>query len=72
MFKETGRFQCRGDNGRTCIVVERTKILTFRGLSGTQTLNGTRDYITADGQGVNWVDDDTFQIVMTDEILRRL
>lgn len=72
MRRETDRFECTGASGRNYTVLERTMVITQRSISRAQTVNGTRDYITADGQDVNMIDDDTFQIVSTDEILRKV
>jgi hypothetical protein len=52
-------------------VIERSKILSYDTLRGSVAVDGIKDYITSTGDDVALVDDDTFQIVMTNEVLRR-
>ncbi|APO74293.1 hypothetical protein AM571_CH01458 [Rhizobium etli 8C-3] len=73
MLQETDRIQARGESGRIYTVIERTKIISMRMLDGSVSqAKGTKQLSTADGQHVNWIDENTFQIVLTDEILHRI
>lgn len=71
-LEETARFQCKDDQGNSFTVIERTKIVEFKPLSGAaQKAKGTVDYVTSTGLDVNQIDDDTYEIVQSDLIIRR-
>lgn len=71
-FKEVDRFNCRGTSGREYTVVERRRVITSHQMAGTAATLGTLDFITTTGEDVSDLDDGTFKIVRTDEILRRI
>lgn len=72
-LEETARFQARGEDGSVHIVIERTAIVTFKPLSGpAQHAKGTKDYVTALGEDLNQIDDDTYQFVFTNQIIKRI
>lgn len=72
LWEISSEFECTGASGRLYTVYERTKILQFSDLSGgISNKKGIKDYVTKDGMGLNLLTDGSFQIVITDEILRR-
>lgn len=73
MIEVTDRIFCADDDGNRYLVVEYTKMITSRPLSGRSvTTPGPKDYRTSDGLGVNYIDEDTFKIVRTNTIVRRV
>jgi hypothetical protein len=72
MKREIGRYTCMDAGGTLRTVVEYQNFSTFRPINGRPSeVPGIKDYRLSDGRHVNWVDDMTFQIVETDELLRR-
>ncbi|WP_256753316.1 hypothetical protein [Mesorhizobium sp. Mes31] len=70
---ESDRFQARSANGNIYTVIEHQNIIEMRMLDGTtQRAKGTRSLYLSNGQSVNHIDENTFQIVETDEIIRRV
>jgi hypothetical protein len=73
MRKEIGRHDCRGDSGRQYTVVEYQNYRRFQPLNGpAQDVPGTKELFLSDGRDVNFIDENTFQIVLTDEIVRKI
>jgi hypothetical protein len=73
MKKEIDRYQCIGDSGREYTVIERQNFTRVQPLSGPpQDVRGTLDWILSDGRDVNFIDDNTFQILDTDEFVRKI
>lgn len=73
MRKEVNRYRCRGEDGSEYTVIERQTFTNFRPMSGpSQNVGGALDWILSDGRDVNFVDDDTFQILDTDEVIRKI
>lgn len=73
MLKEVARYRCRGERGREFTVIERRHVISPRAISGhLEPALGTATLTTAAGQDVNELDDGSFQIVLTDEILRKI
>jgi hypothetical protein len=71
--KEAKRFVTKNQNGVQRVVVEWVTLVTTNPLSGPpSTLKGSRHWTLLDGSGVNYVDDSSFQVVQTDEILRKV
>lgn len=64
---EIGRVVCTGDNGSRHVVIQRQKMIEHAAYGKAK---GTIDFITTTGMDVNQLDDGTFQVVMTDQILR--
>lgn len=67
------RFQVRGEDG----AVYDVEIQQNRGdetlLDGTpHTTHGLKEAVLADGRRLNFVDDDTFKIVVTGEVVTRI
>ena len=57
-------------SGKTVIVVEWAKVVAQRGTRSGATLV-TRNFRLANGRPVNQIDKDTFEVVETNEILRK-
>lgn len=73
MMRETDRFQAAGEDGRVFTVVERRIVSTATTLRGrTAERLGARDYVLSDGRDLNPIDHETFKIVLTDEIIRKV
>jgi hypothetical protein len=73
MRREINRYRCIGDSGREYIVIEHQNFTRFQPLNDPpQDVPGTKGWILSDGQDVNFIDENTFQIVMTDEFIRKL
>ena len=73
MKKEISRYTCVGDSGREYTVVEYQNFRVFRPLNGpSQEVPTTKELFLSDGRDVNWIDDNKFQIVITDEIVRKV
>ncbi|MFL6843758.1 MAG: hypothetical protein ACJ8ER_02620 [Allosphingosinicella sp.] len=73
MWDEVERFAAIGDSGRTYTVVIYQKLIEFRPLSGpVQYAKGAMDAKLLDGRDVNPKDTETFEIVETGEIIRKV
>lgn len=73
MRREIGRIECEDDQGRPYTVVEYQNYRVWKGMDGVaQEVPTTRAMTLRNGEPVNFVDDDTFEIVRTDTIIRRV
>ena len=75
MRREIDRFPCRSEDGDEFTVVIWQKLSTFRPLSGPpQEVAGIKDATLSDGRHVNFKSGeiDTFQILDTDQIIKRI
>jgi hypothetical protein len=73
MKKEINRYRCIGDSSREYTVIEYQNIMRFQPLNGpAQNVPGTKTLFLSDGRDVNFVDENTFQIVLTDEFVRKI
>jgi len=73
MKRETRRFHARGDGGTVYTVIEHQKVFERRALSGAPLRGGgSRDLELADGTPVNYLDESTFQVLDSAEIIRRV
>jgi hypothetical protein len=71
--EEINRYRCIGDSGREYTVIEYQHIIRTQLKSGPpQDVLGTKEWFLSDGQDVNYIDDNTFQIVLTDEFVRKI
>ena len=67
------RFKARDDDGNAYVVVECQDFNEYRTLSEpTQWVPGLKSLMLDDGSSVNFIDDNTFKIVKTDTIIRRV
>lgn len=72
-MKEIQRFRCLGDSGYEYIVIEYQTFRRFQPLSGpAEDIPGAKECFLSDGRDVNFIDDSTFQIVLTDEFIRKI
>ncbi|RWC61071.1 hypothetical protein [Mesorhizobium sp.] len=70
---ENERINARSDGGTTHIVIETQNIIETRMLDGSVSrTKGLKSLRLQNGAAVNHIDDDTFKIVQTDEIIRRV
>lgn len=69
---EINRFKARSDSGSVYTVVEYQTIIHFEGLSSGGSMKGTKSLVLSDGRHVNYIDENTFKIVATDEIIRKV
>ena len=74
MEKEVERFECEAKSGARSTVVAFQEYIAFNPLNGpTQWVKGLKRLELADGSSfVNCIDEQTYKIVTTDEIVRRL
>jgi hypothetical protein len=67
-----GRFDAVSDEGDIYTVVVFQEFTEFRSLIGGSTLPGLQEFRLLDGSFVNQINPETFQILDTDEILRKV
>ena len=72
--RQVATYLTEDDEGNKETVIEWETVITFRPVSGESASShtGQRDWTLPDGSGVNYVDEDTFQVVETDKILRKI
>lgn len=71
--EETGRFAVEDDGGNRHAVIEYTNFTLFRPMSGgEQWLPGSRSFRTTDNEPVNMIDNQTFKLVMSEKIVKRV
>jgi hypothetical protein len=69
--KEINRYQCVGDSGTEYTVIEYQNFRRYKPLSEPpQDVPTTEECFLSDGQDVNVINENTFQIVRTDEYVR--
>lgn len=67
------RIECLGSDGQTYVVIRQVNMIEFRSLSGEVSRQpGMQQFRLSTGGSVNWINDDTFEIVQTDMRLKRL
>jgi len=73
MMQEICRFEVRNEGGEVYTLRELQRLIKTRPLNGPSgTLKGTRRFELMNGQPVNQLNENTFQIVETDEVLIRV
>jgi hypothetical protein len=73
MEQETGRFRAVSDDGEEFVVIEYQRIHEHKDLNGKISITkGLKRLALNDGSGVNRIDPDTFKIVQTDQIIRKI
>lgn len=70
--KEVDRFQAESDDGDVYTVVVFQEFIEFRSMTGNDWKPGLRELKLLDGSHVNEIDSETFQILDTDEIIRKI
>ncbi len=71
-MQESGRFVCAGADGRRYVVVEYHHMITADPLSPRHVKSGVKEWLLDDGRHLDPIDDDTFEIVLIGEIIRRV
>lgn len=70
---EINRFRAQHKDGRIVTVIERQEQVPFRNLNGQITYHRGTTTLTLDGGGyVSQIDSETFKIIDTDEIIRKI
>jgi hypothetical protein len=70
---EVDRFRARADDGATFTVIERQNYRKYKGrVGGVQWLPSTKDFMLSDGRDVSFVEPETFRIVESDRIIRKV
>lgn len=72
MDREVERFLGRKDDGQIVEIVIRERMIVADTLAKSRRLGGSRSASLADGRALNRLDAETFQIVETDEIVRKI
>ena len=73
MEQETRRFRARSDDGREFIVIEYEQLHEHRDLSGqTSFTRGLKRLVLSDGSTVVQIDPETFKILQTDVVIRKI
>jgi hypothetical protein len=73
MRKEINRYRCIGDSGREYTVIEYQNFTRYQTLNDPpQDVPTTKEWFLSDSQDVNFIDENTFQIVLTDELVRKI
>jgi len=68
MRKEINRYRCIGDSGREYTVIEYQNFTRYQTLNNPpQDVPTTLEWFLSDSRDVNFIDDNTFQILDTDE-----
>lgn len=71
-IREMARFNAADEAGRQYTVVEYQIFTGIAGVDGTMRwAGGTKDLRLRDGTDLNFVDENTFEIVQTGKIIRR-
>lgn len=72
-WKEVQRIQAQGDDGARYTVIEYVWVTELHPISGEpSSVKGAREWRLDDGRHVNMIDAETFEILDTDEIIRKL
>lgn len=71
-MEELGRYRCVGDDGTRLTVVEYRYVHVTRDKSGTRRHLGARQLALETGEAVRYIDAETFEVIDSGELLRRL
>jgi|GEM_PF-2770066 len=73
MSREINQFKCQDEDGVPYTVIEYQNYTTFTSLdNGRRQLPSSKEYFLPDGNEVSPLDADTFKIVRTDTIIRKI
>jgi hypothetical protein len=73
MEQETRRFRAVSDDGEEFVVIEYQRIIEHKLLSGaTSVTKGLKRLALSDGSSVNQIDPETFKVVQTDQLIRKI
>lgn len=72
-WREATRYTTENQGGQRVLVIEWQEFLIFHGVTGaTKEYERSRRWTLANGDAVNYVDENTFQIFQTDEVLTKI
>jgi hypothetical protein len=72
IVREIDRYDCEDDDSNDYVVIVLQHYVVWQPLSGEREEKPTtKELRLSDGRHVNWLDDETFQIVENDKILRK-
>jgi hypothetical protein len=72
MGGKTKRFAAIGNGGRRATIVEHTPFLESHHFEGSGGDYGVTSYKTSDGESLNRISEDEFEVRLTGEVLRRV
>jgi len=72
MVQELARHRCTGDDGTALLVLEYRHIFTSEEGGKVRRQPGSRWLALLDGEPVRYIDGETFEIVASGELLRRV
>jgi hypothetical protein len=72
MIKQTGRYVAQTEGGERHVVIEFTEYIDVGGKDGPEQIPGMKELRLEGGGRVNYIDDDTFEIVQSRTILKRV
>lgn len=72
MVREVERFLAKTDKGKEYIIVHYQEYLSTDDFAGHEEIEGQEGYVTSEGLVVNRIDSETFQIVETNEVVRKV
>jgi hypothetical protein len=71
--EEIDRFQAKDDEGNTFTVIEYQNIVKTTLINRPDSImRGTKAHILSTGLNVEFIDDETFKIVKTDTVIKRV
>ena len=71
-MKLIGKYVAQSDGGDRHVVLEYQEFIEVETKDGREFIPGMKEYHLETGGRVNWVDDDTFKIVQSGAILKRV
>jgi hypothetical protein len=72
MSREVERFIAKTDKGKEYTIIHYQEYLTANDFDGEDEIEGLEGYTTSEGLFVNRIDSKTFQIVETNEVVRKV
>lgn len=71
--EEIDRFEAKDDDGKIFTVVEYQHMIEVTPISGpTSIAKGTKELFLTNGHSVEYIDDETFKVIETGKIIRRV
>lgn len=71
--RESDQFEAQDDEGNLYTVIEYQLVIESEPISGPSSImKGTKELFLGNGRAVNYIDDDTFEVVETEKIIRRV
>ena len=69
---EFARFRCLGDDGSSLIVIDVRHSNLVKGPSGARSFPGARRLMLSTGEVVRYIDPETYEVVVSGELIRRI